>query len=487
MQYLQKKLPTIFYCALIIIFPIYFCTFYDRMIDDSYITLSYAQNLANNYTWGMKEGALSNAATSPLNVIIEFLFIKIGFTPLFSVVLLCTMSSYIIIYIMNKYSCRLSLGKYFGIITAAFVSTNPWMDSTIGLEGFIVVSYLCIISFSIDFKKYNILCACLGLSFVIRPELIIMNFLICAYIFYKDKKLAITVFLASSIILMSLMFLSWWALGCPMPDTFFIKTSQKPWWKYTFFNGILLFLKTYPLATIISFSLLLFVPFAINKKLPIGFILVFSIFSVLHFLAYSILSVPPYHWYYVPEISSIIILGSFGLVSIIKKRKYFYTLSVGFIFLSSLFVINYVISTGFPPITTNLGSVKEYKAIAVWMNDHIEEKTVFLTGELGVMQFYSHTNLVDEFSDRKMLQNKVDSSEGFKKKVLQFFFSNLKVPKYSSHYKLMEFYGSECKEGYYKKWYVTSPYFRRYFRSDTNTAVCMYKLNDTEISNTGTR
>ena len=42
----------------------------DSLIDDAYITLSYARNVATDLHWGLIPQGVSNTATSPLNVLL---------------------------------------------------------------------------------------------------------------------------------------------------------------------------------------------------------------------------------------------------------------------------------------------------------------------------------------------------------------------------------------------------------------------------------
>src|SRR2546428_1186367 len=46
----------------------------NSLIDDAYIALTYARNLAFHHHWGLIQHTISNTATSPLNVIVLGLF-----------------------------------------------------------------------------------------------------------------------------------------------------------------------------------------------------------------------------------------------------------------------------------------------------------------------------------------------------------------------------------------------------------------------------
>ena len=48
---------------------LYALSFRDTYVDDAYITLQYARNLAEHGTWGFFPDRATNTATSPLNVV----------------------------------------------------------------------------------------------------------------------------------------------------------------------------------------------------------------------------------------------------------------------------------------------------------------------------------------------------------------------------------------------------------------------------------
>ena len=74
--------PVLYWVAGIALLFCYWHLFSDRYIDDAYITLSYATTLAKSGIWGMAPDLTSNAATSPLNVILLAAIIKIVRAPL---------------------------------------------------------------------------------------------------------------------------------------------------------------------------------------------------------------------------------------------------------------------------------------------------------------------------------------------------------------------------------------------------------------------
>jgi hypothetical protein len=63
---LKRALPTAFVAAAAAL--IFGLILRRHLLDDVYITLSYARNLAEHFHWGIVSGQVSNTATSPLNV-----------------------------------------------------------------------------------------------------------------------------------------------------------------------------------------------------------------------------------------------------------------------------------------------------------------------------------------------------------------------------------------------------------------------------------
>ena len=59
------------------------------------------------------------------------------------------------------------------------------------------------------------------------------------------------------------------------------------------------------------------------------------------------------------------------------------------------------------PSQATTGSDSQYRAIALWINDHSTVQSYLLSGELGVIQYYSRAEAVSDFSDRQILVTKM--------------------------------------------------------------------------------
>src|SRR5262249_60453458 len=101
---------------------------------------------------------------------------------------------------------------------------------------------------------------------------------------------------------------SWVYLGSLFPDSLLVKVSQS--WGIAFPLGLRLYLRRYPWETILSF---LWLPLALLvSRRPVRalgpVVAIIAGYLGLHYVAYTILRVPPYHWYSVPVAASLLIL-----------------------------------------------------------------------------------------------------------------------------------------------------------------------------------
>jgi hypothetical protein len=208
---------------------------------------------------------------------------------------------------------------------------------------------------------------------------------------------------------------SWIHLGSLLPDTLFIKIVQPIWGRWDFLNGLDLYGRVYSLETAFSFLLLPFVFLLFNKQvrgLPVIQFLLLT--SLAHFAGYSMLQVPPYYWYYVPETTAISLIGSFGLGvlfqhsnSKIWKRTGIRSIAAIFLILQASGMFYILIRDGFSikemPIHTNWATHEQYREIGEWLKEHDDGGTILVNGEIGTLGYYCDCYLSSFFSDRRWL------------------------------------------------------------------------------------
>ncbi|MGH8906093.1 MAG: hypothetical protein ACRD0K_06185 [Egibacteraceae bacterium] len=200
---------------------------------------------------------------------------------------------------------------------------------------------------------------------------------------------------------------SWLRLGSLVPDTLLIKVSQGPWGGRTFATGVAMYLERYPAATVGSLLLLPAVPFAAmavrdassSVRRAIGAL---ALYGVAHFGVYTLLGVPPYHWYYTHQVVPIVVCGALGAAWLARRWARPPLLAYASAALPVIVLAAVLAPTGLrhAPIHTNWALPREYQAIGEGLRGLVEPSAVVdLRGEIGTIAYYSERMVVDPFAD----------------------------------------------------------------------------------------
>ena len=104
------------------------------LIDDTYITLAYARNLAFDLHWGLIEGLTSNTATSPLNVILLAAGTAVLRDPVLALAALFVLCN-VVTFVALRRACRdAGLPAWTAPLAVGLLLVNPLLLSSIGLE-----------------------------------------------------------------------------------------------------------------------------------------------------------------------------------------------------------------------------------------------------------------------------------------------------------------------------------------------------------------
>jgi hypothetical protein len=390
--------------------------FKNALIDDAFITLRYVKTLLTSGTWGFFPGVVSNSATSPLNVILLTLISLItGPTPAASVwlYLLCLLCTAVL---LIRLAQLVTGSEVYGWLAVGALVFNPLLISTAGLEGMVWTAFFVLVIYLYQIQSWAWLAAALAMLTLTRPEGVL--FFLVFFPFTPDKQTKLKLAAIYLLCIAPWYLFSWIHLGSFLPDTFFIKTEQGTWYQWDFFNGIpSLYYVVYPLAIILSFVFLPLATLLFHRKLrQVTVLLIVGLAGLVHFIGYSFLRVPPFHWYYVPEVVTIILLGSLGVGVAYRNSSslwqrtawglvtalYFLIPALGMIAILGRdhFVVHEM------PIHSNWGTLEQYKAIGMWLKDNHPSDTILLVGgEIGTLAYYCDCHLLDRFSDRRWLRD----------------------------------------------------------------------------------
>ncbi|WP_329053171.1 hypothetical protein OG738_10365 [Amycolatopsis sp. NBC_01488] len=382
-----------------------------HLIDDTYITLSYAKNLAFHAHWGLIEQGTANTATSPLNVLVLAAVTFVVRDAVLAAGIVFVAAQVLLVLGLRRLGERTGLPSAFAPVTFALLLVNPLLLSSVGLEvalGATGVVWTLVYAGEREAGRLGVV---IGLLALVRIDLL----LIAAVLFAARREfwsgIWRTAFAALAVMLPWFGF-SWAVLGSAVPDTLVIKINQQPWGPFSFTNGPLLYWRNFPAEAALSFlplplaglvGVLWIVQYRRGSEIArrLTPFAALAVAGALHYLAYSRLGVPPYHWYYAPSIiGATIFLAACACAVPERVRRGTWIVAGGVLAASVAVYALPGLPRQFAPITSNHASTAEYREIGQELASIAHGRTVETAGEIGALAYACDCELVDEFSDR---------------------------------------------------------------------------------------
>jgi len=386
---------------------VYVAAFRATWIDDAYIQLRYARTLLESGTWGFYVGYPANTATSPLNVL---LIAATGFllgSVERAVTLLTALELAGLLALLLRLSRRLFGRDVFGWFAFVALAANPLLLSTVGMESLLyaflfVAALICFVE-----GRWTAMAVSLGLLTLARPDGVLLLAVLLPLATAPVRRKAVVLLVYAATIAPWFVF-SWVVLGSFVPDTLVIKVGDAAWGSTSFADGLALYLDRYPLATLVSLLLAPLCLFPLWQCGPrvVKTVTVLAAYATLHFALYSVLGVPPYHWYFVHQLVPMLLIAAIGATY--HAVRFTGWLAGAWIRVAALLPVAGLLllawDEGFPfaeaPIHTNWATGAQYRAIGEWMRDNLDPaQAVRVYGEIGTVAYYSDRYLVNEFSD----------------------------------------------------------------------------------------
>lgn len=406
-----------------------FCLIRGSLIDDSYITLSYAKNLALHLHWGVVPQEFSNTATSPLNVALVGALSAVtrvagGVHPVFALgaesVALVMIMAWGWLRVIRVWRLPLTIAA----LGVAVVLVNPFLLSAVGLEVLLVPTLLIVLLATALEDRPLWFGVVAGLIVLCRLDLIVFVLAIAAATPTVRRRWRRCLGIAAVVSVPWFAF-SWLFFGSALPDTLVIKTSQH--WVLGFMVGQVLYFAGHPnliaiafIPALIGLSLLIVwlvartsVRWEPAHRLPaIGPAAGLGAGGVAYYGVLSVLDVPPYHWYYVPPLTS---LSMFLVIAVgvwLKRARELPRLRpavpavvLGVIGLLVLGTLGRDLAQGVPwrapAISTNFATAGQYARLAIALHKRIGNATVENNGEIGTLAYFCDCHIVELFSDRR--------------------------------------------------------------------------------------
>ncbi|TWH74189.1 hypothetical protein JD78_02724 [Modestobacter roseus] len=427
------------------------------LIDDAYITLSYARNLAEHLHWGLTEGRTANSATSPLNVLVLGAGAFVVRDPIWGLGLVFVLLTAAQGWGMSRLAEAARLGTVTVVLGVGMVLLSPLMLSVVGMEMALAAALLVWLTVAaLDDRPalFGVLTALLVLT---RLDLGVFPLVMLIAIGTMRRR-AVRIVLVAAATAAPWFVFSWVALGALVPDTLVIKTvASAGWGPWEFGNGPRLYLDAYPTATrvttlpvLLGLVALLAWPITRAWRRPrwtgLAPVAALGLGGVLHYAAYSLLAPPPYHWYYAPSVIALTVVAAVAAGTARRagprpgsspESAHRATVPAKVWALAGALVL--VLDVGYAaqrpvpwtqvPIMTNWATAEQYQEVGEALADRIGDEVVSSPGEIGTLAYYCRCDIVDLFSDRGTLQPFIDQREReagpVMRRLLQLNFANL--------------------------------------------------------------
>ncbi len=394
------------------------------LIDDAYITLSYARNLATHFHWGLIPTEPANSATSPLNVLLlgsatALLRVSGGVHPVWGFGLVFVGSAVALAWGWSRIATTLRLPLLAPALGVALVLLNPLVLSSAGLEVLLIPAVLVGMLAAAVSERPVAFGVLSGLAVLTRLDLVVFVLPLALASPGVRGRWPTSAVTAAGVSLPWFAW-SWWFLGSAIPDTFAIKTVQRSFGPWTFANGPLDLFERYALETVVAFA---------PALLGLGALLVWAVAGplrwstaqrelvpavalgaagVIYYAVYTHLGVPPYQWYYVPSLAALstalcVLLGAALRARPVVRRA---VAVPGLALVACLVAGNLVVDVrggvpwSMPLIFGNWATPSDYAQVGRELGERVGTGTVISPGEIGTLAYFCECSIVDAFADR---------------------------------------------------------------------------------------
>ena len=380
------------------------------LIDDAYITMAYARNLAFHLHWGMIADETANSATSPLNVIALGAITVVVRDGVVAVGVLFVGATVLAAHWLAELAADTGLHRALPVVAVGTLLVNPLLLSTVGLEPYLTAALLAgLLRYGVARRSvaFGVLA---GLCVLARPDTAVVV-VVVALVLRPAWLRAIGAALA---VTLPWYVFSWFALGSALPDTLVMKVGEVWSSAHEFWNGPLLYLTIFPVATALAF-----LPVLAGLAALVGLLVVrprepwaraavaAGLGAVGHYGAYCLLHTAPYHWYYAP-----LIIGTTFCAAIVAVRRRWAVVTAAVVACAALLVdLQHGVPWTRAAISTNWATAAEYERMGTDLRPLVGTAAVESPGEIGTLAYYCDCTIVDAFSDRGRVIAAIEARE----------------------------------------------------------------------------
>ena len=383
------------------------------LIDDTYITLCYARNLAFHGQWALVAGHPANTATSPLNVLLlaaaAFLtrHVVLGLGLVFAGT--CAGLSVA----LDGLFARAGLRRGGAIGAALLVIANPLLLSTVGMEVTLVLLLAVATlrsALSGRVLLTGLLCAAMLLT---RLDTVVIS-AVCVLAVPTTRGLRLRIATVAALACAPWFLFSWTVLGGLLPDSVLIKIMDPGWQGLTFDRGLFVYFDRMPGAVAVSLigalagaAWLLPALRTAGSGAPwIRPVAALALGAAVHFGVLLATEPAPFHWYYGPSVglATIVFAALCSRPSVPSALAEHRMTLAAVLAAAVLFDLGNGVPWTLAPISTNWATSAEYTRIGEDVRALVGPAAVASPGEIGELAYFCDCDILDVFSSRAEFQ-----------------------------------------------------------------------------------
>jgi hypothetical protein len=380
-----------------------YLAYIDWAYDDPFITYRYARNLKEGLGFVYNPGERILSTTTPLfTLLLAISHLFIADIPRLAILIgvISLISGGLLLFDLSR-TWNSPVVGWAGLL---LYPTFPLLVSTLGSEMPLYLA-LCIGTFALYARKRYLLAAVVAsLACLARPDGILIPVLLAGdYLIRRRGSIPWRAVLVFSGILLAWGAAAWYYFGSPLPVTLIAKQRQGA---LAISQG---FAENFP---IILYGYIRW-PYILQASLAIIGLLyalwrmriwtVFLLWPITYFMAYTLLGVSSYYWYYAPLVPGFVIAAGFGLSAIYdvlrksSRERYQLTQQIAKI-ISAIILTILVIINGvhlYQARTQIDNRYVIYRAAGEWLREFSNPEDRVGALEVGIIGYFARRSMVD--------------------------------------------------------------------------------------------
>lgn len=354
-----------------------------HLVDDAYVTLSYARNLALHGHWGLVEQGTANTATSPLHVFAIAAVTVVVRDALVGAGVVFVVCQVVLAMGLKRLAERTGIPRRFVPLAFAGLLVNPLLVSAVGLEVVpAAAGAVWVLVFAVE-RRPAALGFAAGALVLVRVDLVLVALVVFVVRPRFWEGIWQTTF-AAFVAAVPWFAFSWFVLGSAVPDTVVFQQPTVPWLDFPA-AALIAFLPV-PLAVIVAL---------VRRDEATRPFAVLAGAGIVH----AVVVASPNPWSYAPAIVGATVFLAAWIC--LTPHRIPATATAGLVLAAAVGV--YVapgVPRRFAPITGNLAATDEYREIGTQLATLAKGRAVESPGEAGALAYACDCHLVGEFSDR---------------------------------------------------------------------------------------